>query len=458
MSETVFNVVIIGAGQASIPLAQALTDAGKRVALAERRHLGGSCVNFGCTPTKAVIASAKLAHQARRAAEYGVKVGRVEVDFPEVLARAKRILLESRESLQLGLDEMDGVQLFKGHARLEGRDGSTFKVRVGESLIRAEQVVLSTGTRTLFPPIEGLGDVEVIHAENWLEQTTLPKHLVIVGGSYIGLEMSQFYRRMGSEVTVVESGDTVAEREDEDISRAMQELLEGEGVTFRLGTRAKRVTREGEGIVLELEDGGEVRTSHLFLASGRKPNTDDLGLDTVGVAVDDKGVIQTDERLRSNVQGVWVAGDIRGGPMFTHTAYDDFEVLTSQLLGDGSRTTERLAPYAMFIDPQLGRVGLSEREAHEAGKDIKVATYEMKKNGRAREQGEQAGFIKVVVDAGTEQILGAAVLAAEGAELVHVYIALMNAGAPYTVLDRAVHIHPTFSEAVKSVVKGLAEA
>lgn len=458
MSEAIFDVVIIGAGQASIPLAQALTAAGKRVALAERRHLGGSCVNFGCTPTKAVIASAKLAHQARRAAEYGVKVGRVEVDFPEVLARAKRILLESRESLQSGLNEMDGVQLFREHARLAGRDGSTFKVRVGQSLIGAEQVVLNTGTRTLLPPIEGLDEVEIIHAENWLEQTMLPEHLVIVGGSYIGLEMSQFYRRMGSEVTVVESGDTIAEREDEDVSNVMQELLEVEGINFRLGARAKRVARSGEGIVLELEGGGEVRASHLFLASGRQPNTDELGLETVGVEVDDKGVIQTDDRLCSSVRGIWVAGDIRGGPMFTHTAYDDFEVLASQLVGDGSKTTERLAPYAMFTDPQLGRVGLSEREAREEGKAIKVATYEMKKSGRAREMGERNGFIKVVTDADTDQILGAAVLAAEGAELVHVYIALMNAEAPYTVLERAVHIHPTLSEAIKSVVKGLSEA
>lgn len=456
MSETVFDVVIIGAGQASVPLAAALVEAGKRVALAERRHLGGSCVNFGCTPTKAVIASAKLAHQARRATEYGVHVGRVEVDFPGVLERAKRVLLESRESLQGSVDELEGVELFRAHARLEGRDGDLFKVRVGEALIRAEGVVLNTGTRTLVPPIEGIDDIQAICAENWLEQTTLPEHLVIIGGSYIGLEMSQFYRRMGSAVTVVESGDRIAAREDEDVSRAMQEVLEAEGVTFRLGTRAKRVSRAGEGIVLELEDGAEVRASHLFLASGRKPNTDDLGLETVGVEVDDKGIVRVDERLRSSVPGVWVAGDIRGGPMFTHTAYDDFEVLASQLLGDGSKMSDRLVPYAMFIDPQLGRVGLSEREAREAGKAVEVAHYEMKKNGRARELGERSGLIKVVVDADTKQILGAAVLATEGAELVHVYIALMNAGAPYSVLNQAVHIHPTLSEAVKSVVKGLA--
>ncbi len=457
MNETVFDVMIIGAGQASIPLAQELVKAGKHVALAERHHLGGSCVNWGCTPTKAVISSAKLAHQARRAFDYGVRISDVQVDFPAVLARAKRVLMESRESLQESVKSTEGLKRFEGHARFEGRDGDTFKVRVNENMIHAKQVVLNTGTRTLPPPIEGLDEVTVMHSENWLEQTTLPEHLTIVGGSYIGLEMSQFYRRMGSRVTVIESGDHIALREDEDVSSAMQELLEAEGITFRLGTRATRVAPSDEDIVLSLEGGEELNASHLFLGAGRKPNTDDLGLETVGVVVDNEGFVQTDERLHSSVQGIWVAGDIRGGPMFTHTAYDDYGVLTSQLLGDGSKTTERLVPYAMFIDPQLGRVGFSEREARELGKAVKVATYEMKKDGRAREMDERSGFIKVVVDAGTKRILGATVLAAEGAELVHVYIDLMNADAPYTVLERAIHIHPTLSEATKSVVKGLAQ-
>ena len=235
----------------------------------------------------------------------------------------------------------------------------------------------------------------------------------------------------------------------------MQALLEAEGVAFHLSVRAEQVRREGDGLVLGLDDGSEVRGTHLMLASGRQPNTDDLGLETVGVETDDAGFVRVDERLAASVPGVWVAGDIRGGPMFTHTAHDDFEVLASQLLGDGSDTTERLVPYAMFIDPQLGRVGLSEAQAKEAGKAIKVATYEMKKNGRARELGERGGFIKVVIDAASDKLLGAAVLAAEGAELVHVYVALMNANAPYTVLDEGVHIHPTLSEAVKSAVKGL---
>ena len=449
-------MIIIGAGQASVPLAQALTEAGRRVALAERsEHLGGSCVNFGCTPTKAVIASAKLAHEARRAGEFGLKLGAVEVDYAAVIERAKAIRDESRESNAESVAKMDGVTRLTGHAQLDGKDGKGFKVNVGDTAFRAKQVVLSTGTRSALPPIEGLEDVEVITAENWLELPELPEHLLIVGGSYIGLEMAQIYRRLGSKVTVVESGKTVAEREDPDVSEAMQALLEAEGIVFHLGQEAKRVTRAGGALVLELSDGSEARGTHLMMASGRQPNTDEIGLETVGVKTDDAGFIEVDERLGSSVPGIWVAGDIRGGPMFTHSAYDDFEVLTSQLLGDASGTTERLVPYAMFIDPQLGRVGLSEQQAKEAGKTFRVATYDMKKNGRARELGAREGFIKVVVDTDSSKILGAAVLAAEGAELVHIYIALMNAGAPYTVLDEAIHIHPTLSEAVKSVVKSL---
>lgn len=453
---TEFDVIIIGAGQASVPLAQALTKAGKQVTIAERsEHLGGSCVNFGCTPTKAVIASAKLAYQARKASEFGIKLGAVEVDYQAVIERAKAIRNESRESNAKSISEMNGVTRLHGHARLDGREGDAFRVRVSDIPVLANQVVLSTGTRSALPPIEGLEAVGVITAENWLELTELPKHLLIVGGSYIGLEMAQVYRRLGSEVTVIEAGETVAEREDPDVAEAMQALLEAEGILFRIGVRAKRVTQGDGTLVLILDDGSEVRGSHLMIASGRQPNTDELGLETVGVKTDDAGFIEVDKRLASSVQGIWVAGDIRGGPMFTHSAYDDFETLASQLLGEGSRTKKRLVPYAMFIDPQLGRVGLSEEQAKEAGKNFRVATYDMKKNGRAREMGAREGFIKLIVDADSSEILGAAVLAAEGAEPVHVYIALMNAGAPYTVLGEAIHIHPTLSEAVKSVVKSL---
>ncbi|ADI14581.1 mercuric reductase [Truepera radiovictrix] len=458
MADVDFDVIIIGAGQASVPLARALAEAGREVALAERKHLGGSCVNFGCTPTKAVISSAKVAHLARRAADYGVHVGAVEVDLEAVLARAESILQSSRQSLRSTLDEA-GVRLIEGSARLAGRHGEAFGVQVGGETLRAGAVVLNTGTRTAIPPIEGLEALveggRVLTAETWLAQRTVPKHLAVLGGSYIGLELGQFYRRMGSEVTIFETAERIAAREDEDVSRALQALLEGEGVRFHLGAQVERVSAQSEGLELHLEGGERVAASHLLIAAGRQPNTDALDLSSVGLEPDDGGFLEVDERLASKVAGIWVAGDIRGGPMFTHTAYDDFEVLASQLLGEGERTAERLVPYAMFTDPQLGRVGMSEREAREAGFEVRVATYDMKANGRARALGEEDGFVKVVVDARTQKLLGAAVLAAEGAELVHVFVALMNAGAPYTVLDRALHIHPTLSEATKSVVKGL---
>lgn len=452
-----YDLLIIGGGQAGIPLAHALAEAGRRVALAEERHLGGSCVNYGCTPTKAVIASARVAHLARHADEFGLKIPRVAVDFAAVLRRAERILLESRDGLRKGLEETENPKLLKGRARFAGRSGKGFRVLVGESEVTAAQAVIDTGTRSLIPPIEGLEDVDFICAENWLEKTKLPARLAIIGGGYIGLEMSQFYRRMGSRVVVVEESEQVAGHEDEDVARAIQQLLEAEGIEFRLQAKVARVKARKDGVALTLKEKGagstEIRASHLFVATGRQPNTDDLGLETIGVKVSERGIIAADKRLATNVEGIWAAGDVRGGPMFTHTSWDDYRVLLSQIAGDGSRTTDRVAPYAIFTDPQLGRVGMTEGEAREKGQKVKVAQFEMKKNGKARESGETEGFIKVIVDAGNNQLLGAAVLAMEGAELVHLYVDLMNAGAPYTVIRDAVHIHPTLAEAAQSVFK-----
>ena len=454
-----YDVLIIGGGQAGIPLAHALAEAGKRVALAEESHLGGSCVNFGCTPTKAVIASARVAHLARRADEFGLKIPRVAVDFPAVLKRAERILLESRDGLRKGLAQTKNPKLLKGHARFAGRDGKRFRVRVGESEVTTAQAVIDTGTRTLIPPIEGLEGVDFICAENWLAQTELPARLAIIGGGYIGLEMSQFYRRMGSRVLVIEEAAQGAGHEDEDVARALQQLLKAEEIEFHLRAQVTSIKKRKDGVALTLKERGagstEIRASHLFIATGRQPNTDDLGLETIGVKVSERGIVEADERLATNIEGVWVAGDVRGGPMFTHTAWDDYRVLLSQIAGDGSRTTERVVPYAIFTDPQLGRVGLTESEAREKGRRIKVARFEMKKNGRARESGETEGFIKVIVDEKTKHLLGAAVLATEGAELVHLYVDLMNAAAPYTVIRDAVHIHPTLAEAAQSVFEQL---
>jgi pyruvate/2-oxoglutarate dehydrogenase complex dihydrolipoamide dehydrogenase (E3) component len=450
-----YDVLIVGGGQAGIPLAYKLAAEGMSVALAERRDLGGSCVNFGCTPTKAVIASARVAHQARRAREYGLEIPEVRVDFPAVLQRAKDIVNLKRGGLDKGLEDADNPTLIRGHARFEGREDGGFRLRVGDEPVLAKQVVLDTGTRTLLPPIDGLDEVDYIESGNWLEKTELPESLAVVGGSYIGLEMAQFYNRMGSRVTVVVGrSDHVAPREDDDVTETLRSILAEEGVEFVFCERAQSVA-EGDGgltVTLDGEDPTELNVSHLFVATGRLPNTDDLGLENIGLETD-RGIIDVDERLTTPVEGIWAAGDIRGGPMFTHTSWDDHRILLSQMAGDGSRTTDRVVPYAIFTDPELGRVGITEREAREAGYEVEVMTFDMQQEkGKAREIGENKGLIKVVADASDRRILGAAVLTAEGAELVHTYIELMNAGATLDVLQNAVHIHPTIAEDIQSVV------
>jgi len=452
------DLLIIGGGQAGPPLAHAAAKAGRRVVLVERKQLGGSCVNFGCTPTKAVFASARVAHLARRGADYGLRIPSVEVDFKAVLARAKAIVAESVAHLDRGFEGSDNPRLIRGHARFAGRDGAHFRIDIDGRALSAAQVVLDTGTRNRVPPIDGVGDIAFIDADHWLDHERLPRHLLIVGGGYVGLEMGQFYRRMGAQVTIAHAQAQIAEREDRDVADALQRVLEQEGIAFVLEHRATRFVRTPNGVrtTLATEGGArDIETSHLFLAVGRKPNTDDLRLDTVGIEVSDKGIVEVDERLATTTPGIWAAGDIRGGPMFTHTAWDDHRILASQLLGDGSRTTDRVVPYAVFTDPALGRVGMTERQAFDAGRNVRIGRFEMRDNGKARELGEVAGFSKVVVDAESRQILGAAVLAVEGAELVHLYVDLMNAHAPCDVLRDAIHIHPTLAEAMQSAVADL---
>jgi pyruvate/2-oxoglutarate dehydrogenase complex dihydrolipoamide dehydrogenase (E3) component len=453
---TDYDVLIIGGGQAGIPLAYKLAGDDRTVALAERKDLGGSCVNFGCSPTKAAIASAKVAFQARRASEYGIEIPEVRVDFPAVLRRARGVAETKRAGLDKGLEGSDNPVLIRGHARLENKEEGGFRVSVGDRSLLVGQVVLNTGTRTLVPPVDGLDAVDYIDAGNWMDREDLPGHLVLVGGSYIGLEMAQFYRRMGSEVTVVVgSSDHVASTEDEDVSEAMRGLLAEEGIEFVFCERAQSVASDGDGLTLTLDGGdpAEVRATHLFLATGRRPNTDDLGLENVGLEADRRGFIETDERLATDVEGIWAAGDIRGGPMFTHTSYDDHRVLLSQMAGDGSRTTERVVPYAVFTDPELGRVGMTERAAREAGHEVEIHYLNMEEEkGKAFELGENKGFIKVVADASTDRVLGAAVLTAEGGELVHIYEDLMNADQPLSVVREAVYIHPTLAEDIQSAI------
>lgn len=453
-ADATYDVAIVGGGQAGPPLAHALAKAGRGVALAERRHLGGSCVNFGCTPTKAALASARVAHLARHTAEFGIDTGAVRVDFAAVIRRARDIALHSRQSLDAWM-EGDNPKLLRGHARLAGRTDGGFRVEIGGSAIIARQVVLDTGTRSLIPPIPGLDAVPFVHAGNWLELETLPAHLAVIGGGAIGLEMAQFYRRLGSRVAVLEAAAEIGGHEDPDVAAALRGFLEAEGIEFHRHAAIERIEPRADGAVLHLRGGAALAASHVFIATGRKPNSDDLGLDTLGVATNERGYIAVDPRLATNVPGVWAAGDIRVGPQFTHAAWDDHRILLSQIAGDGARTTKRLMPYAIFTDPELGRVGLTEAEARRDGRTIKLGRFEMARNGKAREIGETKGFIKIVADAGSNRILGAAVLSYDAAELVHCCIEVMQAGAPYTAIVDAVHIHPTLAEAVQSAVAAI---
>jgi pyruvate/2-oxoglutarate dehydrogenase complex dihydrolipoamide dehydrogenase (E3) component len=458
-SPAVYDVLIIGAGQAGPPLAIQLARKGWRVALAERKNLGGSCVNFGCTPTKAVIASARVAHLARRGIEFGVRIPTVEPNLAAVLDRARGIVLQSRAGLREAFANEEGIRLIGGHARFEGRDGKAFRLRVDDEVLLASQVVLDTGTRSRIPKIPGLGRIDYGTAENWIDRPELPAHLAILGGGYTGLEMAQFYRRMGSRVTVIEKSREIASHEDEEVARALRLILESEEIAFRLETSVARVEKDGAGVrlLLKTKRARELLTvSHLFVATGRQPNTDDLGLETIRLKTERDGTVRVTNRLATKVRGVWAAGDIRGEPMFTHTAWDDFRVLSSQLAGDRSRTTRRIVPYAIYTDPQLGRVGMTAAEAKKSGRKVKVGRFELRSNGKAREIDEAEGFIQVVVDARSDRILGAAVLAYEGAELVHLFVDVMNAGGRSASIRDAVHIHPTLAEAVQSAVAALA--
>ena len=453
-----YDVLIIGAGQAGPPLAIELAKKRWRVALAERKQLGGSCVNFGCTPTKAVIASARVAHLARRGREFGLRIPSVEPDLAAVLDRARGVVVQSRVGLREALVNSRSLTVLEGHARFEGRERNGFRLRVGNRGILASQVVIDTGTRSRIPRIHGLGAIDFLTAENWIDRPELPRHLAVLGGGYTGLEMAQFYRRMGSRVTVIEKGPEIAAHEDEDVARALRQILESEEIAFRLETSAERVDGDGAGLRLSLttkRKREDLVVSHLLVATGRKPNTDDLGLESIGLATAKDGTIEVTKRLSTKVRGVWAAGDVRGGPMFTHTAWDDYRILASQLAGDGSRTTERIVPYAIYTDPQLGRVGMTVADAKKSGRKIRVGRYELRKNARAKEFGETEGFIQVVTDARSDRILGAAVLCAEGAELVHLFVDVMNAKGRSAAIRDAIHVHPTFAEAVQSAVSAL---
>jgi pyruvate/2-oxoglutarate dehydrogenase complex dihydrolipoamide dehydrogenase (E3) component len=446
-----FDAIIVGAGQAGPPLAGRLTASGQRVAIVERKLIGGTCVNNGCIPTKTLVASAHAAHLARRGAEYGVATGSITVDMAKVKARKDEIMLGDRTGVEDWLEGMDGCTVFRGHARFE--DPHT--LRVGDDVLRADRIFLNVGGRAVVPDIPGLSDVEFLTNVSILELDTVPSHLVIVGGSYIALEFAQMHRRFGARVTVVERGPRLASREDEDVSATIQEILEAEGIDVIVGADDVRISKSDKGFKLTPGAGAApIQGSHLLLAVGRRPNTDDLGLDAAGVRTDPRGYIVVDDQLRTSVDHIWAMGDCNGKGAFTHTSYNDFEIVAANLLDDDPRrVSDRITTYALYVDPPLGRAGMTVDQVRASGRRALIGKRPMTKVGRAVEKGETQGFMKVVVDAESHEILGAAILGVGGDEAIHAILDVMSAKAPYTTLSRTMHIHPTVSELIPTMLQ-----
>ena len=449
-----FDAVIVGAGQAGPPLAGRLTAAGQRIALVERKLIGGTCVNTGCIPTKTLVASAYAAHLARRGADYGVATGPVSVDMAKVKARKDEIMLGDRKGVEDWLAGMDGCTVLRGHARFE--DPHT--LRVDGRVLHADRIFLNVGGRAVVPDIPGLSDVEFLTNVSILELDTLPAHLVILGGSYIALEFAQMYRRFGARVTVVERGSRLASREDEDVSTTVRGVLEDEGIDVVVGADDVRITKTGNGFELRPSaDATPITGSHLLLAVGRRPNTDDLGLEVAGVQTDARGYIVVDDQLKTNVDHIWAMGDCNGKGAFTHTSYNDFEIVAANLLdSDSRRVSDRITAYALYIDPPLGRAGMTVDQVRASGRRALVGKRPMTRVGRAVEKGETQGFMKVVVDADTREILGAAIFGVGGDEAVHEILDVMSAKTPYTTLARTMHIHPTVSELIPTLLQEMA--
>ena len=451
-----YDAIIIGTGQAGPALARRLAAAGWKVAIIERKFFGGTCVNTGCTPTKTLIASAYAAYLARRAHDYGVTIGGpIDVNMKAVKARKDAVSLPSREGVERSLKRLKGCTVFEGHGRFVG--SKTVEVN-GESLT-ADKIFINVGGRALVPPIRGLDQVPYLTNSSMMEVDFLPPHLIVLGGSYVGLEFAQIYRRFGSDVTVIELAPYLIAREDEDVSRAVADILKEENVDVRLNSKAVEVAKQGNNIEVTVEHSGtksQVIGSHLLLAIGRRPNTDDLGLDKAGVATDSRGYIEVDDQLRTNVSGIWALGDCNGRGAFTHTSWNDFEIVAANLLdNDPRRVSDRITAYALYIDPPLGRAGMTETDVRKSGRPALIATMAMEDVSRAFEKGETKGFMKILVDSETKQILGASLLGLAGDEVIHCILDVMYAKAPYTVLQRAVHIHPTVSEFIPTMLGDL---
>ena len=451
-----YDAIVIGTGQSGPALTRRLVSAGWKVAIVERNLFGGTCVNTGCTPTKTLVASAYAAHLARRAAEYGVTVGGpIGVDMKAVKARKDAVVEPSRKGVERSLKTLKGCTVYEGHARFSGPK----EVKVGNETLKADKIFINVGGRAVVPPIPGLDQVQYLTNSSMMDVDFLPPHLVVLGGSYIGLEFAQTYRRFGSEVTVIELAPRLIPREDEDVSQAVAGFLQDEGIDIRVNSKVVGVKKEGHDVAVSVAADGkqsQVVGSHLLLTIGRRPNTDDLGLDKAGIATDPRGYIEVDDQLRANVPGIWALGDCNGRGAFTHTSWNDFEIVAANLLdNDPRRVSDRITAYALYTDPPLGRAGMTETEVRKSGHPALIATMAMEEVSRAYEKGETKGFMKILVDQETKQILGASLLGVSGDEVIHCILDVMYAKAPSTVLRRAMHIHPTVSEFIPTMLEDL---
>ena len=450
---TTYDAIIIGTGQAGPSLAVRLAGAGMKVAIIERKRFGGTCVNNGCIPTKTLVASARAAHMARRAAEYGVRIdSSITVDMKKVKERKDAVVRRSNEGVEKWLKSTEKLTVYEGHACFE----DAHQVRVGDERLEAGKFFINVGGRASIPPLPGIDQVSYFNNSTMMDVDFRPEHLIVIGGSYVGLEFAQMYRRFGSEVTIVEMGPRLIQREDEDVSEAVRAILETEGINIRLSAECIAMEKRGAKVAVNVDCSSGDKTvlgSHLLLAVGRVPNTDDLGLENAGVAVNQRGYIQVDDQLRTNVPGIYALGDCNGRGAFTHTSYNDYEIVTANLLdGDPRQVSDRITAYALYIDPPLGRAGMTEAEVRKSGRKALLGIRPMARVGRAVEKAETQGFMKVLVDAETKEILGASLLGIECDEVIHSILDVMYAKAPYTVIQRAVHIHPTVTELIPTLL------
>ncbi|HSD59707.1 MAG TPA: FAD-containing oxidoreductase [Burkholderiales bacterium] len=450
-----YDAIVVGGGQAGPSLAVRLAQAGQKTAIVERNRFGGTCVNTGCIPTKTLVASARVAHMARRAADFGVGVGEVSVDMKAVKARKDAVVDASRNGLDQWLQGTPGLTVIGGHARFVGER----TVEINGQRLTAGRIFLNVGGRPSAPPITGLSQVHYLNSSSMMHVDFLPEHLLVMGGSYIGLEFAQMYRRFGSRVTVIEMAPRLIPGEDPDVSEAVRQVLEREGIAVHTGAECISVSKAGSRIALGArcdESLPAIEGSHLLVAAGRRPNTDDLGLDAAGIETDAKGYIKVDDQLRTTAPGVWALGDANGRGAFTHTSYNDFEIVAENVLGGGNRkVSERILGYALFVDPPLGRVGMTEQQVRQSGRKALMATMPMVRVGRARERSETDGFMKILVDADSKRILGATIFGTEGDEVIHVFLLAMNADLPYTTIQRAMGIHPTVAELLPTLLERL---